>query len=83
MAQKERKRFVDLNEINIKQLLEDKVSASTKPNIPDSVTLFSSFLKSKNDDPSIVCDKLRLNDVLRSFYPSIRTNKGDTLKEIH
>ena len=33
MAQKERKLFVDLNETNIKQLLEDKDSASTKQNI--------------------------------------------------
>ena len=30
MAQKERNRFVDFNETNIKQLLEDKDSASMK-----------------------------------------------------
>ena len=76
MTQKERKRFVDLNETNINQLLEYKDSASTKRIVLNSATLFNLFLKSKNLDPSIVYDKVRLNDVLRSFYHSIRRIKG-------
>ena len=80
MTLKERKRFVDLNETNINQLLEDKDSASTKRIVLNSVTLFNSFLKSKNFDPSIVYDKVRLNYVLRFFYPSIRTTKSEYFK---
>ena len=48
-----------------------------------SVTLFNTFLKSNNLDPSIVYDKVRLIDVLRSFYPSIRTLKEILCPSFH
>ena len=80
MADKEGMRLSDLNESKIYQLLDDKDDAHSKRRVENSVKIFNSFLKSKNLDPSLMYDRMRLHVILRSFYSSILTANGEYFK---
>ncbi|XP_066913334.1 uncharacterized protein KIAA1958-like [Clytia hemisphaerica] len=71
------KRFDEVDEVKLHNLVLDKNSSNTKKATKSSYTLFKTYIEEK----SILCDlqtvdKTGLNEILRKFYVEIRKKDG-------
>ena len=75
-------RFVDLNDKEIDELIENKDSKSTKRAINNAKKLFLEYAltKGKTEEDVEKMTAVDLDNLLYGFYPSIRKTDGDHMK---
>lgn len=75
------KRFASVLDEDINKLISSKDSNSTKKCIERSRKIFGEFLQSQGVDSDLkLIDEKALDDLLRTFYASVRTKTGEYFK---